>query len=718
MQSRLDRPVRVGVHHLSAPADTGSEPSEYVVEQPTTTPDGYIDECLRAASAWRANVFWPGRELTAVAARLGEFAARGVRVMSCGSPDTLALVADKLAFGEAVQQAGMLSPWTFKFNDAEGFEEAYRRIASLGESMCFKPRHGIYGRGFRVVKDRLDIFEELFADPSYRIDLEDARRRFSSVPNFRDMLAMTWLSGTEWSVDCFRSREGANFLGIARAKLAPNTQSLSPVHETVELARRLADTLQLRGLFNCQFKYHRGRAFVLEVNGRPAGGIALTAHSGANLVELALRDAMGLPLVGYEPGELRAIRATAISSWTVRTEDRADAPARTQTREGPDEPGPQQQADVIVANLPNGRAVIRGIGGGWRARQLLGVAARRGSSRPFLLVSRVLGKHLPVTPYRMETAHRALVKRLAPDLPGPVLFVGLAETATGLGWGVFEQWRAETGRRDGIYLHTTRYTDNRHRWLGFDEVHSHAPKQAICAPSDTLSSAECQRARTLVVVDDELTSGRTAHALGQALSSSGVPLERFVAVGLVGAFPDSVVAERGVLHGWNVEVLGRVAVEFEPAGEEDSAASFQQGLTTLQVGLGAQGWGRFGAKEPPRLPQDLFGRALEAAASCDVLTLVASGECMYPAQMLGRALEKVGHRVLLQSTTRSPVSLGGEIRHTLPCVDPLGSAAPYFIHNPPAAGSGVVILHEPGAEQEARPLALALGGTTLEVWDA
>ncbi|MBM4361005.1 MAG: phosphoribosyltransferase domain-containing protein, partial [Deltaproteobacteria bacterium] len=429
-------------------------------------------------------------------------------------------------------------------------------------------------------------------------------------------------------------------------------------------------------------------------------------------------DALALPLKDFIPQHLQALRASSTTSWTFLSEKEVIEPAAPSDRVERSETNENDDLDAISEPLVNGRVAIRGLGEGWPTRRLLGVAARVLSSRPFLLVSKVLGKHLPVTPYRMLTTHRALATRLASDLPGPVLFVGLAETATGLGWGVFEQWLAATGRTDGVYIHTTRYTDSQHHWLGFDEVHSHAPLQAVCAPESATSAAECRRARTVVVVDDEITTGRTARELVTALRNSGVPIEQFVAVGLVGAFPDSVVSEGGALHGWSVHVLGRVSIDFEKTTVGTGAPAVSQGLTRLSTGAGAQLWGRYGAKLPPRLPEAVLARALDATRRAQLLTIVAAGECMYPAFVLGRALETAGHTVLLQSTSRSPVAFGGDIRSSLECADSLGSGVRFFIHNPPTPGSGNIVIHEPGAECGVAALATRLGGTALEVWDA
>src|SRR3546814_12207649 len=59
-------------------------------------------------------------------------------------------------------------------------------------------------------------------------------------------------------------------------------------------------------------------------------------------------------------------------------------------------------------------------------------AARANPKRGFLIVSKVLGRHLPASPNAMRGAMDELGQKLPADLPGPIVFLGMAETATAL----------------------------------------------------------------------------------------------------------------------------------------------------------------------------------------------------------------------------------------------------------------------------------------------
>ncbi|WP_322753509.1 phosphoribosyltransferase family protein [Frankia sp. Cas3] len=147
---------------------------------------------------------------------------------------------------------------------------------------------------------------------------------------------------------------------------------------------------------------------------------------------------------------------------------------------------------------------------------LVGLALRRNPLRAHLLVSRVLGKHLPVRPRESLAAGRLLAAQACdgfpgaggePMTPGP-LVVGYCETATSLGHTV----------ADGIagcdYMHTTRrVVPGATPLLDFDEAHSHATFHWLMPTDPELVRAP----RPLILVDDELSTGRTALGTIKAL---------------------------------------------------------------------------------------------------------------------------------------------------------------------------------------------------------
>jgi hypothetical protein len=715
----------LAMHHTTKPATAGEDAVDVFVPERGGTgnrSDSYVDDLLAASDDFGATHVWPGRELVAVGARSGEFHARGITLLGAASAEVAEILDDKDRFAKAVSMAHALgavcvrAPSSVRFNDEPSFVAAYESIRASGDRVCIKPVRGVYGRGFRVIREDLDLFAEIFEEPGHRLDYDDARRRLRSRTSFSPMVAMPWLDGPEWSVDCFASSVDDAFVAVPRRKIGADTQLLDDVPEIIEASRQLARHFGLRGVFNCQFKAHRGVPHVLEINARPAGAIGLSLHAGVNLLGLAWREALGLPNVSSPPRLGFNVRAT--SKWQAV----GDTVPIIRTQERP------SLSSTTIAVLPTGTLSLSAVAGSWSVESLVGAGARNNPRRPFLLVSKVLGKHLPVTPARMAEAHAALAARLPADLPGPVCFVGLAETATGLGWGVFEAWRARTRRNDTIVVHSTRAPMPECTTFGFEEVHSHGPAQVVCIPEVREVREVFATARTLVIVDDELTTGSTVCSLRRAF------IEHRQAQGWFGSLSTTAVAlvtsasaraklEKGDVDGNDDEIavvaLADIDVAFSasPDGTDPGDSFVTRELSPLGPGIGLRRFGRAGAAQAPALPDAILARALAFSRSANPCFVVGAGECMHPAFILGRALEAQGITVLVQSSTRSPVLPGGVIRGSLPVEGGVDVEIPYFMHNPPPRGARVIALFEPGAERSTRALVEAYGALALEVWD-
>ncbi|MEU4906479.1 phosphoribosyltransferase domain-containing protein [Streptomyces sp. NPDC022067] len=220
-------------------------------------------------------------------------------------------------------------------------------------------------------------------------------------------------------------------------------------------------------------------------------------------------------------------------------------------------------------------------------RELLGLALRRNPKRAHLLVSNVLGKHVPQRPatvYGMGVRLGHRVRELLGDeAAARAVVLGYAETATGLGHSVAD------GLALAPYLHSTRRPVPGVATVGgFEEEHSHATSHLLLPEDPGLLSSE----GPLVLVDDEFSTGRTILNTIAALHRR-FPRDHYVVVALVdmrspedrarldafaadlGARVDLVAAAAGAVH-LPEDVLERGAslvAEYESdAGTADGSA--------------------------------------------------------------------------------------------------------------------------------------------------
>ncbi|MGA5043018.1 phosphoribosyltransferase [Streptomyces arboris] len=318
-------------------------------------------------------------------------------------------------------------------------------------------------------------------------------------------------------------------------------------------------------------------------------------------------------------------------------------------------------------------------------QELLGLALRRNPKRAHLLVSNVLGKHVPQKPSVVYGAGYGLGERvralLGSDEARRAVVLGYAETATGLGHAVAD------GLRDAPYLHSTRRpVAGVAQAGGFEEAHSHATSHLLL-PEDPELLAGGAEASTLVLVDDEFSTGNTVLNTIRALHESH-PRERYVIVALVdmrsagdrdrltafaaeiGARVDlvtrssgTVTLPEGVLERGQALVA---AQEAEQAGRTDEASEGAAPVTRVDLDWPAEvpDGGRHGFTPDHRaaLEAALPGMAerIAGALDSDVRRVLVLGfeELMYAPLRLGTALEAAlgsGAEVRYSTTTRSPV---------------------------------------------------------------
>lgn len=348
---------------------------------------------------------------------------------------------------------------------------------------------------------------------------------------------------------------------------------------------------------------------------------------------------------------------------------------------------------------------------------MVGLALRRNPRRAHLLVSTVLGKHVPRPPHIVHDAGRELGRRVADTISGeatPVV-LGYAETATGLGHCVAE---VLTG---AVYVHSTRrHVAGVAPFGGFEEEHSHATSHLILPTDPETFAGE----GPLVLVDDELSTGRTVINTIKALHAIA-PRAHYVIAALIDvrgpadrAAMDAFAGEWGL----RVDVVALAAGSVElPAdvlarGTELVAEHDAAGVTGVTGGADVvPGWVRtLTVAWPAGLPdggrhgftqehQDALEKALPALGAALAeqvrgrrVLVLGFEELMYAPLRLARALDDAtGDDVAVRysTTTRSPVlavdDVGYAIRTRLEFPshdDPFDGSGPRFAYNVAAGG--------------------------------
>lgn len=323
-------------------------------------------------------------------------------------------------------------------------------------------------------------------------------------------------------------------------------------------------------------------------------------------------------------------------------------------------------------------------------KTLLGMALRKNKKRAHLLVSTVLGKHIPVAPATAISSANIMADEITCKVSDSQKFTvfGYAETATCLGANVAQRL-AET--HDVIYLHSTRYpVAGSTEYGSFEESHSHATSHHI-TPQDALMLDNPER--SIVLVDDELTTGNTVMNTIRLFESRAHHEEYFIATLTDMRTAESLekFVEFEKEMNITVQVVSLLSTHLViPDGSVEKAEPIIEHLKSVrESGFGLAGMisGSMHSYNVPSLTLGLSSdgfktvqRTARAVASEIPLEahqrvlVLGIEEDMYFPMLVAKELNKMGVIVNFSSTTRSPVityddpsyAINSRVRYSVP----------------------------------------------------
>lgn len=375
---------------------------------------------------------------------------------------------------------------------------------------------------------------------------------------------------------------------------------------------------------------------------------------------------------------------------------------------------------------------------------LFTMAARINKKRSFLFVSKVLGKHIPINPHKGLLTSALLAMQYAETVKGitcqekerllssfeknqpfrntafippsvhPLIF-GFAETATALGHAFFDCFTSAD------YFHTTREViSNRKPEITFEEEHSHATSHRLYIPKELI-----QNNREIILVDDEMTTGKSALNMIQSIHEQ-FPRQVYTVVSILDWRSKENIQKFNALEeklGITIHAVSLISGEVKvkqiheiteklaknemnkigkPLIEMVQLSSFFSNSDFPFI----QETGRFGINSGT---QSAFQQKISAAAaflrekrSGKKTLCLGTGEFMYIPMRLAAEL---GEDVSYQSTTRSPIHIvngeGYGARYGIIFPNPEEPEVTHFVYNiPPGFYDEMIIFFERKVEPE------------------
>lgn len=203
--------------------------------------------------------------------------------------DCLNIIEDKYEFSKSIEdQESCLHTFLVEGQKAEqtlNLILQFFHTFKEGLTLCAKPRRGVNGHGFWILKGEdhsshiLHSEMRIITPQAYAAALKEQSRH----QQVDDIVIMEYLPGPEVSFDIL-AHEGQMLKYIARTK-ANGMQHLQSEHPLADIARYLVKKFKLHGVVNVQFRKAKDGSWkVLEINARPAGGVVYGEEFGGTVL--------------------------------------------------------------------------------------------------------------------------------------------------------------------------------------------------------------------------------------------------------------------------------------------------------------------------------------------------------------------------------------------------------------------------------------------------
>ncbi len=266
---------------------------EWHVEPNCADDDEYTAFCLDFCRKHKVEILVPRHRLIALAERREQFSREGVRLL-CGENTALLRTLDDKAHTYA-----LFEKWGFDcvpehrvVRSVGKFRQACEELRSRYGRICYKLTKDEGASTFRVLDEMLDQAGALFRVPGAKIATATAECILAAYDFTVPVLVMPWLTGPEISVDCLATKQGP--LILPRYKSNHRYETIRFDESLMTLCRQILEHLRLNAPLNLQFRLHKGKLFLLEINPRMSGGLQLAcAATAINTPALALKQMLG-----------------------------------------------------------------------------------------------------------------------------------------------------------------------------------------------------------------------------------------------------------------------------------------------------------------------------------------------------------------------------------------------------------------------------------------
>lgn len=279
--------------------DSDADGLEEAIAEPMEPRWQYV---LENAQKNNVKVLLTGRNGIDYEAQRDQFEAAGIRLLTgATSVEALASIEDKFAFMQHCNSHDIPVAQAWRFDNTAELTALLTQHGN--EPLCVKPVTGIFAQGFwrldtgKENTEQYDSFEHLYFTEEKKINTAQFISAYDNSQIIKErpipMLLMPYLSGREYSIDVV-CEYGEVLAAITRYKTG-KIQHIGYDESVMAVVIPLIKAFGCDGIVSVQTKENdAGQHCVLEINSRPAGGIAYTTYSGVDLTQIAFGYWLGL----------------------------------------------------------------------------------------------------------------------------------------------------------------------------------------------------------------------------------------------------------------------------------------------------------------------------------------------------------------------------------------------------------------------------------------
>jgi hypothetical protein len=335
-------------------------------------------------------------------------------------------------------------------------------------------------------------------------------------------------------------------------------------------------------------------------------------------------------------------------------------------------------------SLPTGELTLTLSESDFKINDLTKYAARQNPKRGFMFVSKLLAKYWPSHPKEMVNMYQYLVDAFKIEIQGASVFIGMAEASVALGQGVYEFYLNQPVNSEHLFIHTSRYFLDGANALGFQEQHSHASQFYLYVPHIPKLRNIFLTAQTLVLIDDEVTTGTTVVNLIHVYKKVNPHLQKILIVSILSFVDHHRELEIRQLIDTEVIFINAVAaqINFKPFNNYqytqvpnvNSPMDCKRHNTSFTSG-------RLGISGKLKWDKVLLQSLIKTWNPDDKVLVLGTGEFVHLAFLIAYYIYQKGWDVKVQSTARSPLLKGESIQEKIEITDNYGDNIPNYLYN-------------------------------------